>query len=225
LIGLAGAGKSTITRCLPKYSNQIVVEDLPSLRRQGDIPFFSLNTMLCLPTFISQLMNKRGGRLLSRDEMVWMVLLQGWHRRLRRRAADGEKVIILDQGPVFLLMLLQRYGPANLKWPNARRWWLRMSRKWADTLDGAVWLDAPDEVLAQRIRAREKWHGVKERFDAEGIEYLQQYRVAFEEVISVMSASRDGFKVVRLNTGVQSQEQSAKRVLASLGLGGNDRER
>ncbi len=221
LIGLAGAGKSTITGRLPTYSDRVVVEELPYIRRLREIPFFSVNSLLSLPALINQAAVRNGGRRLNRDEILWMILLQGWHRRLMRRAAGGDKVILLDQGPVFLLMELDLFGPARIKWPNAKHWWLRMTRRWARVIDAAIWLDAPDEVLVRRIRARQRWHGVKERSDREAIEYLGRYRAAFEEVVSRLAASRKDFRVVRMNTGAESPQQTARRVLSILGIGSN----
>jgi shikimate kinase len=221
LIGLAGAGKSTIAERLPRHSDRVVVEELPYFRRLQELPFFSVNTLLSLPGLISQAAAINGGRWLSRDEILWMVLLQGWHRRLMRRAADGDKVILLDQGPVFLLMELDLFGPARIKWPKAKHWWLRTTQRWAGVIDAAIWLDAPDEILVRRIRARQRWHGVKERSDSEAIEYLCRYRVAFEKVVSMLAESREDIRVVRINTGAESPQQTVRRVLSILAIGNN----
>ncbi len=221
LIGLAGAGKSTVARRLLHSNNRIAIEEPPYFRKLRDVPFFALNALLCLPTFLRQFTRKTNDRYLKSEEIAWIVLLEGWHRRLRRQAANGSRVIVLDQGPVFFLMLLQLYGPASFKWPNMKGWWLRTAGLWANVLDTAIWLDAPDDVLVRRIRARQRWHGVKDRSDEQALAYLRPYRTAFDEVTSILTTSRQNFEVVRVNTGAESQEQTVDRVLSALGLGRN----
>ncbi len=95
-----------------------------------------------------------------------------------------------------------------------------MARRWAGRLDAVVWLDAPDEVLARRIRGREKPHRMKACSDEEISAFLARYREAYEGVLSELRAA-SGLKVIRVSTDAGTPEQIAEEVLSGIaGAGG-----
>ena len=68
------------------------------------------------------------------------------------------------------------------------RWWDDMLRLWARELDVIVWLDAPDEVLRDRINGRAQNHRQKGRQADEAHGFLARYRLAFEGALRTMEA-------------------------------------
>ena len=217
LTGLAGAGKSTIAATLGQCSHQILLEEPPYFRRLPDISFFAWNTFLLLPTLLHLSPGSKGSRRLNGQEIASMVILRGWHRRLKRISSSSGQVIVLDQGPVFSLMMLYLFGPETLRGPRAEEWWATTCKQWADTLDTVIWLDAPDATLVERICARDIWHGVKKKTEAESFEYLGRYRESFERVISLLTAN-NGPKVVTFDTARDSVDRVTAKLLLELGL-------
>jgi hypothetical protein len=63
-----------------------------------------------------------------------------------------------------MLAELLRHGLSNL--PDiASKWWEHVCSDWANLLDMVICLDAPDAILLQRNRTREKSHGIKKNDD------------------------------------------------------------
>ena len=79
-----------------------------------------------------------------------------------------------------------------------------------------IWLDAPDAVLLERIRAREQRHTIKEQSEQEACEVLARYRRSFERTIAECGAGRQP-SVLRLDTSQASVEQIANSVLTAFG--------
>jgi thymidylate kinase len=217
LTGLAGAGKSTTARMLAQRSPRVVVEQAPYFRRIRDIPFFVSNAIMLLPTLIHlPPVWKRSKRF--RAQALWMMVLRGWRRRLERFLSNDGQTIIMDQGPICTLTLLYVFGSETLGSPRLRKWWLETCRQWAGTLDAIAWLDAPSEVLVERIRARAVWHGVKEKTDAEAYSYLGQYREAYRYVLSLLGADGGGPNVIEIDTSREPVDNVVARLCLELGL-------
>ena len=237
LVGPAGAGKSTLTQALNWRSSRVLPIVHPCYRNIGQAPFFARNSLLALPTLAALAAQHhplmvgtwkrsganaipafRDGDWLSRREIAWMVILTGWHTVLRRQGSVGKDVVVLDQGPVYLLTELHAFGSRVLASRPAKEWWARMYEQWADTLDLVIRLDADDEVLAQRIRARVQCHIVKDESDEKISEFLGQFRTAYDTVISRLLASSRRLRILRLDTGEESLDETANRILAACRL-------
>jgi hypothetical protein len=92
-----------------------------------------------------------------------------------------------------------------------------MIRQWAAILDVAIYLDAPDTVLMERINVRAKCHAVKGRPEQDMHKFLVRGRSSIEKVLGKLTAD-DGPELLRFDTAQESPNQIAARVLASLGL-------
>jgi len=147
-----------------------------------------------------------------------MAILKGWDHVLGRGVSNHGTVIVLDQGPVFLLAQLHCFGPESLRSQSAEKWWNGTYKQWADILDIVVWLDTSDSILMERIRTRGKGHLVKGRSEAEVFEFLARYRVAYEQVISVLKANASGPKVLRFDTAQEPLDEIVSRVVVACGL-------
>jgi broad-specificity NMP kinase len=212
LVGPAGAGKSTLAQALKQRSESILTCTPPYFRRIGHVPFFARNIILSTP-ILFHLYRNNHGRWFTPPEIVWLVTLNGWHRVLARQVFRNDTVILLDQGPVFLLAWFCRFGPECLKSPSAKTWWDVMYQQWANVLDMVIWLDAADMTLVERIRARNVWHGVKEKTDPDACEFLARWRAAHKHVLSALTAEANGPKVLHLDTAQEGLEETVNRVL------------
>jgi shikimate kinase len=214
LVGLAGSGKSTLAQTLSQRNEITLVDKPPYFRRIKDIPFFVRNTLLLLPTFFHLRRNKNG-RWLAPEEMVWMVILQGWHQVLRCQGSDKRTMVVLDEGPVFFMALLYDLGPSVLRSRSAKQWWHSTYKQWANTLDMVIWLDASDATLVERIRSRVKSHRIKVESDPEAVEFLARRRIAYEQLLSALTAEARDLPVLRFDTEQEPLEQISDQVIAA----------
>lgn len=208
LVGVAGAGKTSLSRALTQYNGRFVEGADLEVRRFGHMPYFLMNAILLLPKLLHRSPNGRG---LTREEIKMMVYLHGWHQVLRRKSSSA-RVVVLDQGPVFKLTWLRDYGPGNLQSRGLEVWWEDMLRRWATRLDLLIWLDAPDETLLNRIRSRPYWHEVKDMSEQDGLRFLARHRRSYEEVISKL-AIVGGPRVFRFNSSQKSVSEILARAL------------
>jgi deoxyadenosine/deoxycytidine kinase len=219
IIGLAGTGKSTLSNVLSKCTDQVILETPPFYRRTDNISFFVRNLFLFLPSMLRIYLHKNG-RYPSWEQLVGLVILNGWHRVLNQRAFKEDKIYILDQGAIYLLVELTLFGPERIKQSNVKLWWDHVFRNWAETIDLVIWLDTSLPVLVERIRSREIWHSIKDRNDDDAYQYLELYRRAYESVISRLMTCSTTLKVFRLDTGQNSLKETLEKVVNELHLEG-----
>jgi thymidylate kinase len=107
---------------------------------------------------------------------------------------------------------------------NANRGTGRLAREWRASspmggeLDVVVWLDAPDTVLAQRIRKRRKRHDVKNGTDGEVTEFLSRYRSAYRTILDHLRAA-GRVRIVEIQTNENTTDRIAEDILVALGHG------
>ncbi len=208
ILGPAGAGKSTLARALSQRHKKIR-PDIP-LSRKDKIPFFISNTLLLLPTFLRQY---RHSRWFNWREARSMAYLKAGLHALGKQAPDNDMVTLLDHGPIYRLAFLREFGPEITASQIYKRWWTRLLTQWIAALDIVIWLDAPDDILLERIRARDQIHSIKEIREEEAFEYLGSYRTSFEQLIAESGA--DGqVMLLRFNTHQESVSQIVDKVLS-----------
>jgi cytidylate kinase len=176
LAGLAGSGKTTISKFLCGYGGHFALAPDIELRKAAHLPFFFKHIRSWLPFYLHR---ESTDRELNWSELKYITYLKEWSAMMRRQPAHKGKVLLLDHGPVFRLATLREFGPAKLKSPAFRDWWDRLYRQWAHGLDVIVWLDAPDETLADRINARGQRHSMKGRPRTEAADFLMRYRMSY----------------------------------------------
>jgi shikimate kinase len=214
-VGPAGAGKTTLSQAMSRRSKKILIGAPPDVRSVADIPFFARNALLLMPTLLRLYQNN--SRWPTRREIAWMTILKGWHHVLGRQVSNDGTVIVLDQGPVFMLAKLHSFGPESLKSSSAEKWWSGTYNQWAATLDMVIWFDASDTLLLERIRARNCWHRVKEKSEQEAFKFLARYRRSYEQIISALTAN-GGPRILCFNTDQESLSQIVDKVLAAFDL-------
>ena len=152
-----------------------------------------------------------------------MAMLQGWSKILEKKAEGNHKLILLDQGPVFLMTILFEFGPESLRNPEIKGYWGKIKEKWIHTLDMLIWLDTSDEILIDRIRTRPDKHLMKNKTDQEIKEFLAKYRRAYERLINTFMMNNPEIRVFQMDTGKNSVDDLIRCVLSILPNGKRDR--
>jgi len=207
LVGPAGAGKSTLSTSLVRQLQGAPAEiwGLPVL------PLL-LNGARLIPTFTGLWLHSRSPLW---DETRHMVRLRTLQRALRRPAPPSPAVVVFDEGPIFALAWLRGFGHEALRQQPSAAWWAMALREWAAAMDAVIVLDAPDHLLAARIRARAHPHEVKEFPDIEIACWMARFRQALEWVLTEMTR-HGGPAVVRLSSQNEPVERIAARVVQQL---------
>jgi adenylate kinase family enzyme len=214
IVGPAGVGKTTLSQALNCHTESIRLENFPNVRKVVDAPFFILNGLQLIPSLLR--LYQPNSRQLTRREFAWMTILNGWSALLRRESNDGNKIIILDQGPIYLLAEMRLFGPEYLRQKSAERLWQGLYGCWGATLHMVVWLDAADDVLLNRIRNRQQEHIVKTRPATVAYEFLDRYRTEYEFILSILRAQETGLKVLQFDTGQQQPQDIVDQFLSEL---------
>lgn len=210
LVGLAGAGKTTLERILAQRNRKIQVIQLP--RKTSYIPFLVGNAVTWLPTYLRYYRNTRW---FTWKETKLMAYLQVWPSVLRQGAHDRGTVTVINPGSVYWLAALREFGPEISRSSPYERWWISAFSQWAAIVSLFIWLDAPDKVLMERVHARDGWHEVKEQSPQEALDCFARLRTWYGQLISAMS-SIGGSQVLYYRTDQTSPGQIAHSVLAAL---------
>jgi thymidylate kinase len=210
LAGPAGVGKTTIRNALNKSNKTMRFTPVPQIRQLRNFPFFLWNSILLLPVFFAVYRNQK--QSLTFELVVKLAVLTGWARRLQADHQKDLSVMILDQGPVYMLAELLRHGPTNFR-QIVPRWWERVCSDWTHVLDLVICLDSPDAILLQRNRTREKSHGIKKNPDDWAAQFLARSREAQSEVLTSMTEIPGKMKVEQIDT-TQSLDETVQRISA-----------
>jgi shikimate kinase len=214
LTGPAGAGKSTIARAILKMDPTIRSAIPPSVKEVRNIPFFTINTLRLVPVLFRLFSNDISR--MDRDILVALDLLEGWTFQPNNYNQREAKKLMMDQGPVFMLSYVKLYGPAVIRSEKLRAWRKFIYSRWASTLNLIVWLDTSDSILIERVRNREKSHGIKMKTDIAAAEFLDSYRKSYEEDISILSRYNNHLKIVQIDTEQCSIEDTVKQIYSRI---------
>jgi hypothetical protein len=210
LVGPAGAGKSALLRALGQRHAGIRAG--LSIDRVRFLPTLSRHVLALLPTALEVLRNDRRS---LRTVMLHLVRLRTLPTVLANEIAARPPAIVLDEGPLFSLGRLSVFQRAHESRTRLGQAWQEQLERWTRLLDVVIWLDAPNPVLAQRIRTRFKPPQVKDDPEHAIHEFLSRYRQAYEEIRArVAKAGRT--RMVDVNTAALSAEQAAPIVLDAL---------
>jgi len=208
LVGLAGAGKTTVLQAIRQRDQTVRL--WRRFERLRSLPL-SIRHMVALAPTAFELLRKS-------PRSCWpctkhLLRLRTFHTMLARETTTAHRAIIMDEGPVYSLCrlrLFQKAGLGNTPLPNG---WRTTLAQWPGSLDVVIWLDAPDPVLAQRIRNRAKIHDVKQGTDREVFGFLERWRCTYREVLSQLPAAGP-MRIVEIDTSGESADQAAGSVLA-----------
>lgn len=204
LVGPAGVGKSTLSAALLRHWDAA-----PGTIWGRPVLPLLWNGVRMLPTFGVLCWDARSPLW---DESRHLVRLRTLHQSLLEGTPVGNATIIFDEGPIFVLAWLRGFGHETMRSRRSERWWQASLAEWARTIDAIVVLDAPDSILATRIRTRSQPHEVKDFSDPAIAAWMARFRIALAWVLAELTA-RGGPVIVRLATDQTSPERAAERVL------------
>jgi cytidylate kinase len=199
LVGPAGVGKTSIRRLLAaKYGlSGRGVWRMPS-------PRLFRSAIRLLPTSL-QLWARAG--TVAWEETKHIIRLDALFHLLHGPNGRVTRRWILDEGPVFVFAWLRAMGCEAARPERFADWWGPALTRWRRAVDVIVTLDASNEILTERIRAREKVHLVKTTSDAAAAEFLDRYRAAYAATIADFTVGDSlGPEVVRVRTDAQVPE-------------------
>ncbi len=214
LVGPAGAGKSTVFQAL--LSRREDIEALPVL---SSSPYAGVLARSVLGVLVT-LVRRRALRRRTREQVVMMGYLQALPRVLDGRRRGDERIVVFDQGPIFFLT-----RPSVLD-ERLSAWRDQMLDTWSSRLDAVVWLDAPGDVLADRINARSKPHALKGRPDDVARDVIAESRAGLEETIAELSGRGRAPSILRFDTSRASADDIVDEILSLVAHGfdgGSDR--
>jgi hypothetical protein len=208
LVGPAGAGKTAVLQALRRQSAGIQA----GLR---------IDRVRSFPVITWQVISigSAGLGLVWRAGRSWRSCLQHLLRLrtlrtlLEPHRIRGDRAVVLDEGPVFSLcrLLLFQHHRDD---PRPKEL-VQEVAGWAGRMDLLVWLDAPNPVLARRIRDRLKGHEVKEGSAAEIDRFLNRFRDAYREIMTRL-VSGGHPAVLEFRTEASAPEQIAATILATI---------
>lgn len=213
IVGVAGAGKTTLLLALKQSEKKI--HAISQFRRLDYVPFFLVNAVLLLPTIFRVY---RIHRRLSWRVIRIMIHLTAMHHTLERDVQDRIQVILLDQGPVYMLACLQQLGFDRTQDSKLEAWWKRILNYWMATLNTIVWIDAPNEILLQRIRIRRKKHSIKTRAEKEAHTFLSDFRLAYGKIMAEMTTNHH-LNVICFDTSREPPDQIAAEIRQTILVG------
>lgn len=153
------------------------------------------------------------GRPLRGPELAQMIRIGALRRAVRHAVSGGGRVVVMEEGPVFGLTWLEVFfadhGPLRAQW---RR---QALTDWAEQLDAVIRIDADDQVLARRIRRRDKPHQVKHLADPDIAGFTQRFRTAYDRVVEKFS-SAGGVRVLHFRTDGRTVDEDATQLRAAL---------
>lgn len=210
LVGPAGAGKSSIGGELAaRHAGRVAPGSLWGLPRLGLLR----HACALLPAGARGVAPHRPHAVAA--ALLHLARVRTLHGLVRVHPPTGP-LRLLDEGPVFGLAWLRMQhaglvhgGPLEAAWRDA-------AARWAHTLDAILWLDAPDAVLAHRIRERPKPHAMKGASTGDVAAFAASFRAALDAVIAAMGA--DAPRLLRISTARDSPQTAAARIAAVLGL-------
>jgi shikimate kinase len=201
VIGPAGAGKTSIVAAL--------ASGCPQVRVQG--PYRQLRHV---PAYGFALAGS--GPMLVVAGLAWnprvanrVVRVQASSRLLAAPSGERGSVVVVDQGPIYGLARLEL---DDVEWSGALGHWReRVLEHWSTHLRLLVVLDAPTEVLVDRVRTRAKGHAAKDRSDGELRELIGRYQGALRRLGEEL-VRRGSTPTCRLDTGATSVEAAAAQI-------------
>lgn len=212
MVGLAGAGKSTLVKSMRQRNEEIRVSPPPS--KISLLPFLIKRSTIWLP-----LCRKTDGpiRQFGLGDLWTMGCLDVWLPNLRSQAVAKAGISVLDPGSVYWLTSLQAFGSQSTEHSLYQRWWDLKLEQWSLALDVIIWLDAPEELCLNRILARDEWHIAKLKMPQEVLERFRDLRKGYERIISRM-VSLQPKKVFSFRTDQISTREMVDQIFSEVDL-------
>jgi deoxyadenosine/deoxycytidine kinase len=207
IVGPPGAGKTSLLSAL--VENQPELRPIHEWRQLRFYPSFAKNALGLLPFFLFQWMARQP---LSRRDMERMIRLHA-SRRITQQLKD--EIVVLDQGPVYTLATLHLSETRPTDSASFESWWKEVAQRWSGVLDTVVFLEAPGDVLLQRILHRDKPHFLKSQTDVDELEWLEVLSAALKRTVDIFQ-EHSPLTVLRFDTSKEQLPDILARVQTEL---------
>ena len=144
-----------------------------------------------------------------------MIRLQAALPIFDRKLVAPPSIVTFDQGPVYTMARLQQTALLAAEGSRLRRWWELKLDEWSRTLDLLVLLDAPNEILIERIRRRSKSHVAKAQSDDSAGGLLMNERAQYETAARALGERR-AMQILRFDTSVRSVDEITSQMMTAL---------
>lgn len=209
IVGVAGAGKSTLYKFLKERNPKITKVTPPSKIWYAKFLFNCY--FRWYPIYLRKY---RSDRWFTLKEIRIMGYLETWLPYLRKNAIENDWIITLDPGSIYWLTELKSFGPAIMEDKVLNTWWSMMKSRWVNALDIVIWLDAPTDLLFERVMAREEWHESKELTKEEAMTSFAKFREGYLSLYNQILEVRKNH-VYYFRTDQKSTREIADEVCAS----------
>lgn len=210
VVGPAGAGKTSLVSALGRLHPAWRVRPRPG--RLAHV----LGGVARLPLYARL---QRGARRSVWKEMKRVVYLDSLRREAGRWAGAGG-VVVFDEGPLYMMARLRQYGGSLVDHPALAAWWRGTLDWWAGALAMVVRLDAPDEELRRRVRARPRQHRLQQFTDDGADAFLQSYRSIYLDLLDELRRRAPAMVVLECRTDGKEKGAVVEQVENGLrGLG------
>jgi thymidylate kinase len=211
IVGLAGAGKSTLVRSLHLWNKEIQIFPLPN---SWFIRSLTKRSNLWLPLWLQR---HQLHKEFTREELISIGCIDAWLPYIQLQTSSSADIAVLDPGSVYWLTKLQGFDSKLIGKSAYLRWWEDKFEQWSSALDVIIWLDAPDELCLQRVLAREEWHHAKHMEANEVLGRFRGLRKSYEQIISRM-VSRHPKRVFCFRTDQISTKEMVDRIFSEVDL-------
>jgi adenylate kinase family enzyme len=216
LVGSPGAGKTTVATRLLAAGHGSFREirlrgwraALLALRSAGplSVPFA-----------------RQSPRMESRrwNRFSLMVRLQTQAELLAPERTRGAALILLDQGPVYMLSILQRalrHPEVAGNSPAFEDYWQRTIEGWSSRLDMIVELEADDEVLYRRIVSRGSPHPASRMTPDQATRFFERSRRSRRSILGALGCGGGTPRLIRIRTDRAEPDEIVERIVSELGV-------
>ncbi len=213
LVGPPGSGKTTLTEAMRIQKGSIRVVVFPYFRDLRYVAFFARSLLLSVPSVVGMPRDRKGQGLTLRD-VALMTILRGWDSHLQRAAEAKGTMLVLEEGAICLMAKLRGFGSEAIRGEGADKWWLNIYKRWADTLDVIVRLDAAPATLLQRLRQRDTKYEFDQMDDEQAINYLERIKAAQESVVDSLLRITRKTRLLQFETETSTPEQICREIFS-----------
>ncbi|CAN5694772.1 hypothetical protein BH23GEM6_BH23GEM6_18100 [soil metagenome] len=207
VVGPSGVGKSSIVRAAVTHGyGTFIAPDVRHELKRFEVFQAAIRTAI---PFAAQFSNIPS-RPLYRYAM--MIQLHG-HNQVVRTLCDQPLVVVFDQGPIYLLSILQR--ALSSTGADSRRfieYWNRTLDLWAQQLQHLIVLEAPGDLLFDRIQRRGTPHPMLAKPKSSAEAFFSRGRGSRDQILSALQTRNPSLDIVSMQVGDQTVEETGKRV-------------
>lgn len=213
VMGPAGAGKTSLIDAISDHNKGFVLSPRPGFCRRA-VAFAQV--LLSNPGLLSKV------RGMSRDDFRAMVYLRAWHAMYSNH--NHREITAFDHGPLYRIAKLREFCSQLSGSAQFQRWLTRWTNRWLETLDMIILLDAPNDILMERIVARGEFRVVMTVSPSEAARRLDSFRHAFEQVLEPSRNVERSPSILRFDTSAVSRADLIQKVLCSIESMGTQRD-